>query len=668
MNFLAPGAFTLGLLLPVIIAFYLLKLRRKEQPVPSTYLWRRVVRDVEANAPWQKLKPNLLLILQLLFLLALILAVTRPFTWSSGISGSAAIFVFDTSSSMNATDIAPSRIEAAKERAAQLVDELPDSARVTIIAAGDDARVLLSSSLDRRQAHLAIQQIRAGIGGSEMNIALELASAIAARQPGTEIVVLSDGRVDLPQQITLKAGLRYLPFGLSGENQAISQLSLSANAGGSLDAFVQVSNFGEQAATRRLLLYADTVLINAFDLQAIPASGQKRVIAEGLPQGTRVVEARLSDSDILALDDIAYAVQPAVQPVTVRLVSNGNRYLPIALKLLTGVELTEQAGSGQPVDADTPAPAAPSSVDTPDIWIYNQTVPDVLPPGGSMVFIDPPRSTDLFTVTGMQETPVLRIIDPADPLVSSVSLAQTSLRDAVQIALPAWATPVVAGDLPDGNIPLLFRGEPGGRKVIVMALTMDTLRSDLPLQLAFPVLWANIIHWLAPDAGSLVAPQAAPAQQVTFRAPAASASGETVDAVVTLPDGSSTTLQMQENGFVFAGTQQTGVYRIQFPGSEQQDALFAVNAYSPQEAILKPSASLPATLAADQPAGAGSDLAAREWWRPLTFLALGLLTGEWLVYQRAALARLRDRLRGFWKPQPPRRAKRIGAVPGTRER
>ncbi len=32
----------------------------------------------------------------------------------------------------------------------------------------------------------------------------------------------------------------------------------------------------------------------------------------------------------------------------------------------------------------------------------------------------------------------------------------------------------------------------------------------------------------------------------------------------------------------------------------------------------------------------------REWWRPLALLALGLLTGEWLVYQRAALVRLRD--------------------------
>ena len=166
MNFIAPGAFFLGLLLPVIVTFYLLKLRRVEREVPSTFLWRRMVRDVEANAPWQRLRPNLLMILQLLFLAALILAIARPFSWAEGAGGQATILILDSSASMAAVDVKPSRIESAKLRARQLVDELPTNARVTIIDAGREARVLLSSSLDRRQAHLAIDQIQAGTGGA----------------------------------------------------------------------------------------------------------------------------------------------------------------------------------------------------------------------------------------------------------------------------------------------------------------------------------------------------------------------------------------------------------------------------------------------------------------------------------------------------------------------
>ena len=64
--FLAPLALAGLLFVPVVIAMYLLKLRRDEAVVPSTLLWQKLVSDVEANAPWQRLRRSLLLLLQLL--------------------------------------------------------------------------------------------------------------------------------------------------------------------------------------------------------------------------------------------------------------------------------------------------------------------------------------------------------------------------------------------------------------------------------------------------------------------------------------------------------------------------------------------------------------------------------------------------------------------------
>ena len=52
MSFLAPLALAGLAFLPVVVAMYLLKLRRDEAVVPSTLLWRQLVADVEANAPW----------------------------------------------------------------------------------------------------------------------------------------------------------------------------------------------------------------------------------------------------------------------------------------------------------------------------------------------------------------------------------------------------------------------------------------------------------------------------------------------------------------------------------------------------------------------------------------------------------------------------------------
>ena len=106
MSLLAPWALLVGLLGPVIVAMYLLKLRREERTVSSTFLWQRMVRDVEANAPWQKLRRNILLLLQLLALLALMFALARPFLRTTGISGRNLILIVDRSASLDATEFA----------------------------------------------------------------------------------------------------------------------------------------------------------------------------------------------------------------------------------------------------------------------------------------------------------------------------------------------------------------------------------------------------------------------------------------------------------------------------------------------------------------------------------------------------------------------------------
>ena len=62
MSFLTPLFLLLGLLAGPIVLMYMLRLRRREITVSSTLLWQKLLRDREANAPWQKLRRNLLLI------------------------------------------------------------------------------------------------------------------------------------------------------------------------------------------------------------------------------------------------------------------------------------------------------------------------------------------------------------------------------------------------------------------------------------------------------------------------------------------------------------------------------------------------------------------------------------------------------------------------------
>src|SRR5256885_168489 len=102
--FLVP----LGLLL-----LYFLKLKRKPQAVPSTFLWKKSIEDLHVNRLLQWLRKNVLLLLQLLVLLPAIYAVLPPRLHGTESSGRHYILMIDNSASMTATDVKPNRLACA---------------------------------------------------------------------------------------------------------------------------------------------------------------------------------------------------------------------------------------------------------------------------------------------------------------------------------------------------------------------------------------------------------------------------------------------------------------------------------------------------------------------------------------------------------------------------
>ncbi|MDY7039280.1 MAG: BatA and WFA domain-containing protein [Chloroflexota bacterium] len=641
MNFLLPTAFILTTLIPIIIAFYFLKLRREEQQVSSVYLWRRAVRDVEANAPWQRLRRNLLLFLQIAFLVALILALARPFHWVEGAAGQNVILILDTSASMAATDVTPSRLETAKDRALELIEGLPDGARVTVIAASDEARVLISAAQDRSELRAAIQSAVVQNAGSDLTAALTLAAAIAARQPDTEIVILSDGAVALPHT-TLPARVRFVPVGVRDNNQAIGALSLREEAGGqALSAFVQVINYGRETAHRRLDLLADGAAVNAYELELKPGA-VKAIVVEDLPATTQMIEARLAGPDALATDDHAWAIHHQNQTSNVTLVSPGNLFLETALSLLPGLQLTtvkpetyEEAI--QPSNIQTSSLQSP----TPSLTILDRYVPlTATLPAGNLLFIAPMRSTEFFTVTGTIAEPQPHPVSTDETLLRHVNLADVGVLEAVHIPLPNWARLVMRGEVQveseTDSAPLLFVGEVDGRRVAV--LTFDLLKSDLPLQVAFPLLLANLMDYLAPGVSGNLPEQLAPGEPLALSVPPG------VDEIfVERPDGTRARLEPEGGQAIYGDTRALGVYRVSWESEEDaaRQALVAVNLFNPGESAIAPQEEMP--LLSEEAGVVGptaAERARREWWRPLAASALALLVVEWLVYHRVTVTRV----------------------------
>lgn len=629
MNFLTPLAFGLTALLPVIVALYLLKLRRPEQRVSSTYLWQTLVRDTAANAPWQRLQPNWLLLLQLLFLAALILALARPFVWTEAATGSHLILVVDTSASMGATDVKPDRLGAALASARRLIESLPSAARVTVIEAGAQVRVPVSGASDQA-ALAALAALRPGLSGADFDSALTLAAAIAAREPDSEVVILSDGRISLPNasHLTLPGRVRYLPVGQDSANQAIGAFSVQAGAGGqSLTAFAQVVNYGTQTVQRRLVLYADGQLLTARDVTLLPGKPQALTFP-GLSPDTRAIEAHLEGQDHLAADDRAWAVPPSTDKIAVRLVGPGNRFLETALGLMPNVEVSVS----QPVSPSVRSITGGLALNY-HLVIFDSVVPTGTLPGSSLLFIAPPRSTGLFSVTGQIAAPTLAPVTTDDPLLRYVDLREVAVQDAARIALPRWGRAVVVDS--HSGAPLLVIGEQDGRRVGV--LTFDLRRSDLPLRVAFPILVANLLDALAPGGASGIPASVEPGRPVVLSAPPQAAA-----LTVRAPDGREFELSPSEGRVLFEGTALPGVYDVAWQdgaGQSFSSGRFAVNLFSAGESDIAPRETLPLAGAAAAEAQA-MPLARREWWRPIAWAALGLLVAEWLLSHRGQLARL----------------------------
>src|SRR5213078_371297 len=133
MSFLAPAAFVFAAALPVVIVFYLLKRKRVVKLVSSTLLWQKFLAETQANAPFQRLRHNWLLVLQILLLTLVVLALARPYFAGQAKSSRLRIVILDASASMQAIDEKPSRFEKARNEALKLIDALHDNDQMVVL-------------------------------------------------------------------------------------------------------------------------------------------------------------------------------------------------------------------------------------------------------------------------------------------------------------------------------------------------------------------------------------------------------------------------------------------------------------------------------------------------------------------------------------------------------
>lgn len=222
MSWLTPA---LGLVigavaLPTLIILYFLKLRRRDLEVSSTFLWKKAIQDLQANAPFQRLRRNLLLFLQALVLIGLCVALAQPQIRSQAIQGNRHVIMIDRSGSMLATDEknrrgeAISRFEAATAQATALINSLREGGVLSGKSASDEAMIISFDvaaeirqqfTSDKAALRRAIESITPSQSPTSADEAFRLAQAHKPRRmvenigmqagPPVTLHLFSDGRI-----------------------------------------------------------------------------------------------------------------------------------------------------------------------------------------------------------------------------------------------------------------------------------------------------------------------------------------------------------------------------------------------------------------------------------------------------------------------------------------
>jgi hypothetical protein len=345
---------------------------------------------------------------------------------------------------------------------------------------------------------------------------------------------------------------------------------------------------------------------------------------ENLPITTAIYKAHISDSigsdkplDSLALDDTAFAIYQSSAARRALLVSDGNLFLEQLLASLPGI---------QPFRA---LPAADGTLQIPsdpfDLYIFDGYIPEKLP-NANLLFINPPANP--FFEVGETIKDINNIQVKENALTRYVDWKTVHVLQANNAVMPNWMNILIESD----STPLVAAGEKNGQRIA--ALTFDLRESDLPLQVAYPILFSNLINYLAPPSAFDSSQSLQAGESLTLVPPT-----DAEQIVIASPSNHAYTLAAGQT--LFSETNELGYYAVNFISKDSTKAeYFAVNLFDKSESDIQPRETLQIGSSSVAPTPS-QQVGLKELWKWFAGLALIILMIEWQVFHRKPFPSLR---------------------------
>jgi hypothetical protein len=651
--------------IPALLILYFLKLRRREMVVPSTLLWRKAIQDLQVNAPFQKLRRNLLLLLQLLLLLALLLAFSRPVTSYRPPPGAVSVILIDRSASMSARDMegGHTRLDEAKRRAIDLVDSMGKDSSAMVIAFDSAAETLQSFTADQVALKNAIKSIQPTDRSTKLALAYELADAsmsynpdqLRTNAPMADVYLFSDGRALDAADVGLRGQLHFERVGTdAAQNIAIVALSAKRNyeRPTQVQVFARLQNFGTEATEVPVQLSVDN--------QVVEVTGATRQTAFLLPErwtkddrdkweaqngrhssdtvtfnleltteAVIKVEQLHKQDDVLAADDEAQVIVPPPKQLDVLLVTDGNYFLERAIQNM-------RLKSPDILQTVTYEEQKPSKY---DVILFDRYTPTYLPAAGNFVYFGcvPPTSPGpgqkITAVNDASGNPVLladqEILDwqRDNPMLKDLALNRIYVSQSLKLNVPLDAQTLIDGL----KGPLVVLARDGKRTNLVVGF--DVLQSNWPFEVSFPIFLHRALQYMAIGSDMDVRQSFAPGASPVIPRANLQRIGPDLHTLKLLGPDRTQTLKIPDTGdFALPPLDHVGIYTTE-PAVPQYEKI-AVNLLDSNESNTLPVAAAPGQAGAEVK-DVKDQKARREWWWYLVALVgLPLLFVEWWVYTR----------------------------------
>ena len=157
-----------------------------------------MVKNDRANTPWEKLKKNWLMILQIILFLILIFALMSPYLKNLGKSNQHVVVVIDNSGSMNAVyEGEKTRLDKAVTEATDYVKGLRNGTGISVIASSDEATLVVTSTEDKDEAIDKIKAIQPTLNAGSAYAGVEMVKTMQSQWPAVTTVCFTDSNVSM---------------------------------------------------------------------------------------------------------------------------------------------------------------------------------------------------------------------------------------------------------------------------------------------------------------------------------------------------------------------------------------------------------------------------------------------------------------------------------------